>query len=86
MWKPDRARAEQHFAGSQNKSDNTIKQKEKTERDRDDRMARLRDLRLAKEANEAAGQKPAENAPAAEQPAPPEGTEELSEQPHPHQS
>ena len=58
MWKNNKSRAEQHFSSGQKKSDAVIKQKERTQRERDDRMARLRDLRLAKEAAElkAAGQ------------------------------
>jgi hypothetical protein len=58
MWKPTRSRAEQQFAAGQKQDQTLIKQKEKTQRERDERMARLRDLRLAKEAAEkaAAGQ------------------------------
>lgn len=52
MWKSSKSRAEQHFAASGKKDDKTIKQKEKAQRERDDRMARLRELRLAKEAAE----------------------------------
>lgn len=52
MWKPTRSRAEQHFASGQKNDQTLIKQKEKTQRERDERMARLRDLRLAKEAAE----------------------------------
>jgi hypothetical protein len=52
MWKSSKSRAEQHFAAAGKKDDKTIKQKEKTQRERDDRMARLRELRLAKEAAE----------------------------------
>lgn len=52
MWKPTKSRAEQQFAAAQKKDDPLIKQKEKSQRERDERMARLRDLRLAKEAAE----------------------------------
>ena len=51
MWKSSKSRAEQHFSAAK-KDDKTIKQKEKAQRERDDRMARLRELRLAKEAAE----------------------------------
>src|SRR3546814_4374293 len=40
MWKPNKSRAEQHFAASHKKDDQVIKQKEKTQRERDERMAR----------------------------------------------
>lgn len=50
MWKPNKSRAEQQFAATQKKDDKLLKQKEKTERERDERMTRLRDLRLAREA------------------------------------
>ncbi len=53
MWKSSKSRAEQQFGASQKKVDAVIKQKEKTQRERDERMARLRDLRLAKEAADA---------------------------------
>lgn len=52
MWKPSKARAEQQFAATQKKDDSVIRQKEKAQRERDDRVARLRELRLAKEAAE----------------------------------
>jgi hypothetical protein len=52
MWKPNKSRAEHQFAATQKKDDPVIKQKEKSQRERDERMARLRDLRLAKEAAE----------------------------------
>ena len=59
MWKSNKSRAEQHFASTQKKDDKVLKQKEKTQRERDERMARLRDLRLAKEAAEqASGEQP----------------------------
>jgi hypothetical protein len=93
MWKPNKSRAEQHFAAAQKKDDKLIKQKEKTQRERDDRMARLRDLRLAKEAAEQqASATPAPAAPAekAESAAEaPETAEELTARlpkVHPHQS
>lgn len=54
MSKSARSRVEQHFSGGPKKDDKVIKQKEKAERERDGRMARLRDLRLAKEAEQAA--------------------------------
>lgn len=54
MSKSARSRVEQHFASGPKKDDKVIKQKEKAERERDGRMARLRDLRLAKEAEQAA--------------------------------
>lgn len=54
MWKPTRSRAEQQFAAGQKRDQTLIKQKEKVQRERDERMARLRDLRLAKEAAEQA--------------------------------
>src|SRR3546814_17303955 len=59
MWKPSKSRAEQHFAAAQKKDDKVIKQKEKTQRERDERMARLRDLRLAKEAADQQAAQPA---------------------------
>ena len=52
MWKPNKSRAEHQFAAAQKKDDPVIKQKEKSQRERDERMARLRELRLAKEAAE----------------------------------
>ncbi|HEY9538842.1 MAG TPA: hypothetical protein VIS03_14720 [Kiloniellaceae bacterium] len=70
MWKPNKSRAEQHFAASHKKDDQVIKQKEKTQRERDERMARLRDLRLAKEAAEQqAAPEPAATETAAAEPA-----------------
>jgi hypothetical protein len=59
MWKPTKSRAEQHFAAAQKRDDKVIKQKEKTQRERDERMARLRNLRLAKEAAEQQAPEPA---------------------------
>ncbi len=50
MWKTPKSRAEQQFAAAQKKDQALISQKEKTQRERDVRMARLRELRLAKEA------------------------------------
>src|SRR3546814_7321079 len=70
MWKPNKSRAEQHFAASHKKDDQVIKQKEKTQRERDERMARLRDLRLAREAAEQqAAPEPAATETAAAEPA-----------------
>jgi hypothetical protein len=89
MWKSNKSRAEQHFAAAGKKDDKTIKQKEKTQRERDDRMARLRELRLAKEAAEqGAAAEPAAAAPAApEVPGDEDGTA-TSRLPkvHPHRS
>lgn len=89
MWKPGRTRAEQHFSNSQKKDDQVIKQKEKVERDRDDRMARLRDLRLAKESGEAAEREAAKTPAARKDPETPESTEPASRRlprVHPHRS
>ena len=87
MWKSNKSRAEQHFATPQKKDDKVLKQKEKTQRERDERMARLRDLRLAKEAAE---QAPADQPEATgKQPASPESQEEISARlpkVHPHRS
>jgi hypothetical protein len=67
MWKSNKSRAEQHFAAAGKKDDKTIRQKEKTQRERDDRMARLRELRLAKEAAEQGPAPAVEPAAAAEE-------------------
>jgi len=87
MWKSNKSRAEQHFATSQKKDDKLIKQKEKTQRERDERMARLRDLRLAKEAAEQAGTADAAS-PAAEPEASMSAEEFTARLPkvHPHRS
>ncbi|MEQ8356909.1 MAG: hypothetical protein RH942_15310 [Kiloniellaceae bacterium] len=50
MWKSPKSKAEQQFAAGQKKDQALIKQKEKAQKERDERMARLRALRLAKEA------------------------------------
>ena len=50
MWKPGRSAAEQKFAAAQKQDKKLLKQKEKREQERDERMARLRALRLGKEA------------------------------------
>ena len=52
MAKSARSKAEQMFAASQKKSDDHRKQKEKAERESDAHIAKLRALRLAKEAAE----------------------------------
>ena len=89
MWKSSKSRAEQLFATSQNKDDTLVKQKERRQRERDDRMARLRDLRLAKEAAEqkSAAEPPADAIP--EPGEPPLSAEELTARlpkVHPHRS
>jgi len=81
MWKSSKSRAEQHFSSAKT-DDTTVKQKEKAQRERDDRMARLRELRLAKEA---AGQETVVPAGA------PEAAADAAEAPrlpkvHPHRS
>ena len=84
MWKSTKTRAEQQLAAAQKRDQSLIKQKEQVEKERDDRMARLRKLRLAREAAEM---------PAAAQ-APEEAGEKVSETPgaprpvrvHPHRS
>lgn len=89
MWKPGRSEAERHFGGSQSKDDKVIKQKEKTERERDTRMTRLRDLRLAKEADKAAEQVAAEKPTVPDQSTAPESGAMLSARlprVHPHRS
>lgn len=83
MWKSSKSRAEQHFSGA--KTDNTtIKQKEKVQREREDRVARLRELRLAKEAAEQQTLAPA----GAPEPAAAPDAEEAPRLPkvHPHRS
>jgi hypothetical protein len=50
MWKSAKSRAEQQFAAGQKKDQTLIKQKEKAQQEREERMTRLRNLRLAKEA------------------------------------
>lgn len=62
MWKQNRSRAEQQFAAGQKRDQTLIKQKEKAQRERDERMARLRDLRLAKEAADQPAAGPSEEA------------------------
>ncbi len=52
MRKSARAKAEQMFAASQKKSDEYRKQKEKAEQESDAQIAKLKALRLAKEAAE----------------------------------
>lgn len=94
MRKPGSSDAERYFARSQKKDDKVVRQKEKTERDRDSRMARLRDLRLARDVGQAAA--PAADAtpdadltPDAGRAEAPENPEDLSArlpQVHPHRS
>lgn len=99
MWKSGRSRAEQHFGKDQKKDDKVIKQKEKAERDRDDRMARLRDQRLAREAEAAAPEPavpessvPESSVPESSAPEPSEAPEGAGDRParlprvHPHRS
>ncbi|GAB4352072.1 MAG: hypothetical protein Kow00114_00480 [Kiloniellaceae bacterium] len=91
MWKSSKSRAEQQFSASQKKDDTLIKQKEKAQRERDERMARLRDLRLAKEAAErdAAAQPQSAAKPTAEPAEAAESPEEISARlpkVHPHRS
>ena len=98
MWKPTKSRAEQHFAAAQKKDDKLIRQKEKTQRERDERMARLRDQRLAKEAADQqatalpAGKAPAgapEGAPESSPESAPESAEQIAARlpkVHPHRS
>lgn len=89
MQKPGRSAADRHFAGSQKKDDKVIKQKEKAERERDSRMARLRDLRLAKEGSAGAEVAAAEKPAAVGETEAPESPEELAARlprVHPHQS
>ena len=50
MRKSARAKAEQMFAASQKKSDEHRKRKEKAEQESDAQIAKLKALRLAKEA------------------------------------
>lgn len=83
--------ANQYFGRSQKKDDKLIEQKAKAERDRDGRMARLRDLRLAKEGGPgepAAAELPAapETADAVEAPESPEAFTARLPRVHPHQS
>ena len=64
MLKSARSRAEQQFTATQKKSNKALKRKEKAQQDVSEKMARLRALRLAKEAadKEAAEQAAAEKA------------------------
>ncbi|NIA68763.1 hypothetical protein HBA54_09185 [Pelagibius litoralis] len=50
MWKPGKTKAEEQFAATQKKAKQVVREKEKLEQERSDRMAKLRALRLAKEA------------------------------------
>ena len=50
MWKSARSKAEQQFTASRKKDQETLKQKQQIERERDEKTARLKELRLAKEA------------------------------------
>lgn len=50
MRKSTRTRAEQHFSSTQKKADQFLKQKEKAWQEMKDKTARLKALRLAKEA------------------------------------
>jgi hypothetical protein len=88
MQKRGRSDADRYFAGGK-KDDKVIKQKEKAERERDSRMARLRDLRLAKEGSDAAGPaatgKPA-SVEETEAPDSPEAFTARLPRVHPHQS
>ncbi len=58
MWKSVRSRAEEQFAATQKKAKHALKEKEKARQDSAEKVARLRALRLAKEAadKEAAAQ------------------------------
>jgi len=95
MWKPTKTRAEQQLAAVQKRDQSLIKQKEMVEKERDDRMARLRKLRLAQEAAALAAAVRAADPAAAEANAPyPAAGEQASEAPgapppvrvHPHRS
>ncbi len=50
MLKSVKSRAEQQFAATQKKDQQALKEKEKARRERADHVAKLRALRLAKEA------------------------------------
>lgn len=50
MLKSVRSRAEEQFAATQKKDKQALKEKEKAQQERDQHIARLRALRLAKEA------------------------------------
>jgi hypothetical protein len=64
MWKSAKSRAEEQFAATQKKANQGLKEKEKAWQESEKRVARLRALRLAKEAadREAAEQAAAEKA------------------------
>ncbi len=53
MSKSVKTRAEEQFAASQNKAIETLKEKDKAGRERSEKTARLKALRLAKEAVDA---------------------------------
>ncbi len=52
MLKSVKARAEQHFTATQKKDNQELKEKEKARQETTERVARLRALRLAKEAGD----------------------------------
>jgi len=52
MWKSARSTAEEKFAATQKKAKKVLKEKERAEQERTEKVTRLRGLRLAKEAAE----------------------------------
>tara|TARA_B100000959_G_C14707372_1_gene511362 strand:- start:418 stop:600 length:183 start_codon:yes stop_codon:yes gene_type:complete len=55
MKKPIISRAEEQFTATQKKDERALKAKDKAEQERADKRARLKALRLAKEASDAEG-------------------------------
>ena len=53
MKKPTISRAEEQFTATQKKNERSLKAKDKAEQERADKKARLKALRLAKEASDA---------------------------------
>jgi hypothetical protein len=78
MMKSPKSNAEKHFAATQKKSDLFLKEKEKAVKERADRTARLRALRLAKEAADSASEEVTSKASSSVKAAPESATEDIA--------